>query len=484
MKRGLLGLAALAAVLVLAYGSRARHGPALADEFIYLAGARHFSTTGDLNARFYDADAILRKGYPHHDVHTPGYVLLLGSAMAVAKGTYWTAVALNVVGYVGSALLVAALGRCLGSGNWAALAGGVLYLVLPTYLAYVYWAMAEVVLGTLFLAALVTAGAWGDRRWGALATGVLFGAGVLVRESVLLALPAVLGLLVRRGRVRWFVVSAGAFLAFVYCPLSGDRAPGGANFWEPTGGRAFAHQVVQAGASGEWSRAVDLAIQRARANVGDLVSRTSWTERGFLLLFAGLPCSVLPGWRRRNALERRFLSGLLASFLAMSGLLLFIYTLGQWSGFRYLMFLMPAFLPWVGPRGRRSRLLAVATGVICLGLILPTFRMLDAYKTSRQGRQARLTEYVERYVAPRSVRRIVLRDGWLFGLKHYPVEVISSLPSGGGGALRALERALSFEILVLPRDSPLAPEIDGRKRYRRLNGGTEDAPVFVYRRLS
>ena len=220
-----------------------------------------------------------------------------------------------------------------------------------------------------------------------------------------------------------------------------------------------------------------------RENVEDLLHGVSWTERGFLLLYAGLPCVALAGWRSRSSLERRLLLGLTASFLAMSILLFFVYVVGSWSGFRYLMFLMPAFLPWVGAGGRRSRFLAAAMGLACLGLAVSTYRVLDTYKISRQGRQERLKAYVERYVAPRSVSRIVLPNGWLFGLERYPVEVVSSLPSGGAGGIRVLERALSFEVLVLPEGSPLAPEIDGRTRYRRLNSERADPPVFIYRRV-
>ena len=75
---------AAAAVLLVGYGLGVRQGPALADEFIYLGGARHFGRTGSLDARYYDADAILRRGYPHPDVHAPGYAILLGAFDLVA----------------------------------------------------------------------------------------------------------------------------------------------------------------------------------------------------------------------------------------------------------------------------------------------------------------------------------------------------------------------------------------------------------------
>ena len=57
----MLALAALAAALLAGYGFLTRWGPALADEYVYLSGARHFARTGSLDARFYDARAILAR---------------------------------------------------------------------------------------------------------------------------------------------------------------------------------------------------------------------------------------------------------------------------------------------------------------------------------------------------------------------------------------------------------------------------------------
>src|SRR5205814_1799473 len=50
-----LAIAAAAFLLLAAYGAAVRQGPALADEFVYLGGARHLAHTGSLAARYYDA---------------------------------------------------------------------------------------------------------------------------------------------------------------------------------------------------------------------------------------------------------------------------------------------------------------------------------------------------------------------------------------------------------------------------------------------
>ena len=487
-RRGALALSALAVALVLGYGCLARHGPALADEFIYLAGAKHLARSLSLDARFYDAEAILRQGHPHHDVHAPGYVILLGALMAVVRGTYWTAVALNVAAYVASALLVRGLALALGRSPRAAWASGALYLVLPAFLPYVFWAMAEVVLGALFLFTLWIGATRGDRKWGAALAGLLFGLTFLVRESALFGLPAVLGLLAGRGRVRVFLAAALAFLVLVYAPLCRGRAQGGANFWAPASGRVFGYEAVQAAAAGRLSSAATLALGRASRNLAELFSpATAPVEKGILGLY-GLMALGAAVARRGARPGRLMLGGLWLGLGAMLAVLFGVYVVGQWSGFRYLMFLMPALLPSIvvpldgtGRVLRRAALPALLAAA-SLALDARTLTLLNAYKASRQKRQEGIAAYVERYVDTRGLTRVALTNGWLFGLRHYPLEVISSVPDGGGD-LRMLERAVWFDYLVLPGDTPLAGEMEGRQKYRRSNGEDPDPPLRVYKRL-
>jgi hypothetical protein len=474
---------------VLACGPLARHGPALADEFVYLAGAEHFARTLSLDARFYDAEAILRIGHPHQDVHAPGYVILLGTLMAAVRGAYWTAVSLNVVAFVASALLVRGLAGALGASPSAAWAAGALYLVLPAFLPYVFWAMAEVVLGALFLAALFAAAVRGESRGGAVLSGLLFGLAFLVRESALFGLPALFALLLGRGRVKAFVAAVLLFLVLVYAPLSRHRAPGGANFWAPTSGRVFGFETVQAARGGRLGAAALLIVERASRNLGELLSpATAPVEKGILATYALMVLGASAGWRGSGPLARRMLAGLWVGLALMVAVLFGVYVIAQWSGFRYLMFLMPALLPSLvvplggsGPIFRRAALPAL---LLAASLVLDarTLALLNAYKASRQKRQEGIAAYVERYVDTRRLTRVGLTNGWLFGLRHYPAEVISSVPDGGG-ELRLLERAVWFDYLVLPGDTPLAGEMAGRLKYRRVNGEDPEPPLLVYRRL-
>jgi len=123
-----------------------------------------------------------------------------------------------------------------------------------------------------------------------------------------------------------------------------------------------------------------------------------------------------------------------------------------------------------------------ALALACVALQASVLRIHNEYKVSRQRRQEAVSGYVERYVGARPISRLALPNGWRFGLLRYPTEVISTLPTGGG-ELRALERAVWFDYLVLPGDSPLAVEWNGRVRYLRVNAEDPKPPLKRYRRL-
>ena len=479
-----LVIAAAAVVLLVGYGLTVRQGPALADEFIYLAGARHFAETGSLDARYYDASAILRRGHPHQDVHTPGYVLVLGLVMRPLGSRWGVAVALNAIAYVASALFVHHLARALGLGDTAGRVGAGLYLVLPIYLPYVFWAMPELLLGALVLAALLAAAALGETVAGAVAAGSLYGLALLVRESAVFALPALLVLQRAHRRTRVFAATVAAWLLFVYLPLSIRRAPGGANFWDPVGGTAFGYQAVLAAGRGALGRALLLVAARTMANVRSLASGTTATELGILVAFALVPLLTCRGLRQRPELARAALLALLAGYAAVVALLFGVYVVGQWSGLRYLMFLVPPLLPFLWPPAGRRRdvVLVSALAVVVALLVVGARTIFEAYKASRQRRQANLTAYVERYLPAGGYTRVALPNGWLFGWSHPGVEVITSLPESIG-EIRALERKVWFDYLALPGDSPLGAAWDERVRYERQNGAEAEAPLRIYRRL-
>src|SRR5262245_1501170 len=74
----LLTLAVLMALVVMVvFFTRKVAAPTVAwpDECIYLASARNINERGSLDTNFYLTYSILARGYPHRDVHMPGYVL-------------------------------------------------------------------------------------------------------------------------------------------------------------------------------------------------------------------------------------------------------------------------------------------------------------------------------------------------------------------------------------------------------------------------
>ena len=485
-----LALAAIGAVLVVTCGLLTVRGPALADEYAYLADAKHFASTGSLDTRFYLAESILAHGHHLKDVHAPGYVLLLGAFMRLFPGDYWTAVALNVLCYALSALLVWDITRALGRGLRAAWIAAALYLVLPLFLVFVFWAMAELVLGTAFLLTVWAALRHGHRAFGAVLAGLLFGLTFLIRESAVFGLPAVLALLSRSRRAAVaFLVTAAAFVFLVYLPLSRDRAEGGANLLRPGFSHAFAYDVFVAGELGRFGEAGRLVMARAHRNYREITRpeeslAEAAPERGVLLLYAFLPVWALSGWPRFSTLERRLLAGLVLGWMALVAVLFFFYVIVQYSGYRYMMFLIPAFLPWVarenGIRDRRvsrSDLVPVGIAVAGLALAAGALTILNPFKVTRE-RGAEVTRYVEPYLTGQP-QRVMWARAYDYGLRHYPTEVIV-WPPRLRSEFKALEQAVWFDYVVLPVGSNWA---EGRLHYQRVNGADADAPAWIYRRL-
>src|SRR4051794_39569171 len=116
-----LGPALLAAAVAFGVGTVAIPAVAWPDECIYLVGARNLLERHTLDTNFYLTYSLLRLGYPHHDVHMPGYVMALVPAVAAWGTTIRAAAMLNVILFVASAALVYAIARRLLPGRAQAL---------------------------------------------------------------------------------------------------------------------------------------------------------------------------------------------------------------------------------------------------------------------------------------------------------------------------------------------------------------------------
>jgi hypothetical protein len=488
---GVVLLAAAASALFV-YGARTRHGPALVDEYMYLAGARYFAERGLLHARFYAWQDLVRLGYPHQDMHAPGYTLLLGAVSWLLSPGYWSAVALNVAAYLATAFLIVSLGRAIGLREAHAAAAGVLALLLPAFLPYTFWVLFEVPHAALFAAAFVCAVRFGGRPPGAAAAAALYGLCLLVRESALVGLPALVAAL-WLGRLRVFFLTLSLFLAGLYVPLSLERSIG-FRFWEqPWGAAAAGPSVVEAAVRGDLAGVFAAAAHRAAFNLEQYWSpATTTAERATLAVFAVLPLLALP---HVIGSERRLLTGLFLSWAAFWALLVFVYVAVWWGGLRYIMFLLPPFLPWVvqtlvGARPARAGarfgggwLLLAALALLLTSINAQILGVLTRFKETRQARQEGLTRYVERYVEAGQLSRVVVENGMHFGLSHYPVEVVVDAPEDRG-QLQELERVVWFDYLVLRSDRPLARKLGRRSaRYQRRNADDPEAELAVFERL-
>jgi hypothetical protein len=479
-----LVVVALTVALALVYGLNARHGVALSDEYVYVVGARYFADTASLNARFYSANAILAQGYPHQDMHPPGYALVLGALMWLLPFGYWTAVTLNLAAYLGGALAVRSLGQSLGVGDTAATAAGILFLLLPGYLPYAYWALPEVLVGALMAAVAAVTSRAGSWRAGG-AAGAVFGLAILVRESVVFGLPAILVLAADRKRVRAFSAGAVLMILCAYVPLARHRAEGGTNFWRPTTtDSAFAFDAVREGLAGSPLRGLGLLRGQVSANVSAFWHHFSATEKTMLAFYAAVVLLSLRGWRRRTALHRRYLLASAGGFLALAVTTVTLFAVPPWSGARYWMLFPPLVLPLVTDggatvAGRWVLSVALAAGAVLDSAVLGIF---NSYKASRQDRQQRLADYVDQHMGGAPLTRVILENGWLFGLRHYPVEVVTT-PPPDFDSLRFLQRDLWFDYVAAAPGSALAGGLARTRRYQLVNGAEDEAPLVIYRRL-
>ena len=130
------------------------------------------------------------------------------------------------------------------------------------------------------------------------------------------------------------------------------------------------------------------------------------------------------------------------------------------------------------------------TGAIPLALLVAFgFWRLDTwqiaffnhYKASDREDQDRQARYIERYTDSMRPQRVVAR-AFTYGLAHYPVEVVWSLPRDKR-ELVALENAVPFEILAFHEKNPLRFALIDNPRYLRLNQDDRGAEFLVWRRL-
>jgi hypothetical protein len=318
---------------------------------------------------------------------------------------------------------------------------------------------------------------------GAFVAGLAFGSGALVRETLLLTFPVAWASLPRRELLRGFLPGALASLLLLVAPLARDRAI------HPNA--LYPSVLEEARRSSEpLGLLAATLLGNAQQNLADVRAARPLesAEDAVLLLLAGLAAAALPSLRLPRL--RRVAAGTFASLLALSLAVLLLYVVrqrgGVWGGVRAYMCLAPLLLVLLV--GWTARLRAPARNALALALagllLLLDSRQLYAflrYKSSDHEDQSRHARYVAGYVAREHPRRLLGRL-FLYGLEHYPTEIIWS-PPRDYPELRALEARLMFDYVVINDQSPLRLHLIRNPRYVRVNREDRGAELLIFRRL-
>jgi hypothetical protein len=456
------------------------------DECVYLAGARNLVERGSLDTNFYLTYSILTRGYPHRDVHMPGYVLALAPFVKGLGASLSAGAALNAMLFIACIALVHQIARALlADATSAAVAAG-LFALLPPFPGYIFVVYPELVVAFMLLLGI----AWLVRSGGgtlhAAIAGVLFALGALFRETLLAAFPLYLVRLSRRDLLRGFLPAALATLLVVVAPLSRNRAVH-PNALYPSVFEAARHSPAP----------LKSLLKALRGNVDQNLALASeadpWNspEDATLLLFAGLSALTLVGARLSSEPTRRLAWASLASAALLGAAMLVVYVVrargGVWGGVRVLMAWTPLLLILAVPLLLRPRswvLKALLVGAVALGFVAmdrKQVQFFNHYKRTDLEDQRRNELYIARYIDRYHPTRIVARS-FTYGLSHWPVEVIWS-PPGDYDELTGLEQVISYDFLILYEKSPLRPYLIQNPRYVRVNKEHKGAEFLIWKRL-
>ena len=455
------------------------------DECIYLAGARNLNERGTLATNFYLTYSILARGYPHRDVHMPGYLLSLAPFVRALGPTLAAGAAQNATLFVACVALVYSIARSLLADDLGAAIAAGLFALLPPFAGYLFVVYPEIVVGFVFLAGI----AWLLRGSGTLhaaVAGVLFALGALFRETLLAAFPIYAARISRRDMLRGFLPATLLTLLVVVAPLSRDRAV------HPNA--LYPSVFEQAKRS---PRPVKTLVRALRNNVRQNLQLASqadpWTsaEDATLLFLAGLLAAAAVGARSLPPKERRVAWGTLASMALLSAAVLVLYVVrargGVWGGVRVYMAWAPLLLVFSVPLLLRSpsRLVTGAlVAVLAVGFAAMDrrqVRFFNHYKKSDLEDQRRNELYIAGYIDRYRPQRIVSRS-FTYGLSHWPVEVVWSLPADYD-ELTGLEQAIAYDFLIIHEKHPIRPYLIQNPRYVRINKDHKGAEFLVWKRL-
>ena len=319
----------------------------------------------------------------------------------------------------------------------------------------------------------------------AVTCGIVFALGAVVRETLLVALPLYVVTLPRRQLVRGFLPAAAATLLLVVAPLSRDRAV------HPNALYPSAFEEARASDAPATALAGTI-VRNVRANLTATMAanpRTSPEDAVLLFLAVLLAAGLAVGLARAST--RRLALASLAALAILSMAVLALYVVrergGVWGGVRVYMPWAPLLLVLATPLlfrrwGLRGALpIGVVVGTLFWAMDAWQIAFFNHYKATDLEDQERQALYIARYTDSMRPQRVAAR-AFTYGLSHYPVEVIWSLPRDNR-ELWALEKALPFDILAFHEKNALRFALIDNPRYRRLNKDDRGAEFLVWRRL-
>lgn len=480
-------LAALLALALLVFGvvqvSARKALPALGwpDEWIYLTLARNIAEKGSLNTRFYLASSIEAIGYPHRDVHLPGYSLVLAALGSWRGFTFDTAVALNVACFFVTVLSSFFLARVFFSTRRSFLAAA-LVAVLPPYPGYLGIAYPEH-LTAAALMVLVMAAARIEGRLASFLLGFVFGVSLLFRETLLFAAPSLANFLGARRSLRFFLPGLLLSLVTILPPLSAHRAVH-PNALYPS----VISEVLKSPEPA--TRLAATLAGNARINL-DLLMTSSPGERAedaVLLFLLGLGLLAFAASLGLEKPLSRFVQVASVSAVLLFAAMVVIYVVrergGVWGGVRALMPMAPLFLIGLcGINTGRVRAGIFVTALLSLSLFLDSWQIafFNRYKGVNLEDQDRAATFIERRTKRFAPRRVVGGRYFQYGFRNFPVEVVWS-GADDIGSLDRLYPKFAFDFVVIHRRSPMRFDLRKDPRYEWINAAEgQGAEYQIYR---
>ena len=453
------------------------------DEWIYLTLARNIAEKGTLNTNFYIASSIEALGYPHRDVHLPGYALALAGIGPWRGYTLSSAIELNVACFLVTVLATFFLARAFLSLE-RSLTAAALVALLPPYAGYLAVAYPEHITAAALMAIVATA-AWVESGVAVFLLGLALGASLLFRETLIFATPILIYLLGLRKAARFFLPGLAVAIAVLLPPLSRNRAIHPNALYPSVVGEALKSPEPL-------TRLLTVITSNARTNLQLFFSSNPLerAEDAVLLFIIGLGVIALLASFRLEGRLRDFVRATAFSSVILFAAMVVVYVVrergGVWGGVRALMPMAPLFVIGLcGIRTGARPTAALAGTLVALSVFLSSWQVtfFNRYKGSNledQDRAARFIEDRTRRIAP---RRVVGGRYFQYGYKNFPVEVVWSGVNDMSD-LKSLYAKYPFDMVVIHRRSPMRFDLRKDSAYEWVNAAEGQAAEYqIYRRV-